>query len=148
MNEYCIAIDTPLGMVEVKYNSDVVTSVRFFQEYENIDYNLPKAENALYYEITKQFKEFFSHERENFDLPHMELPQNFLGDCLLSVKNIPCGETKSYKDIAGILGKDNAPRAVGNALNRNPIPLIIPCHRVVASNGKLLGYRYGTWRKK
>jgi len=64
------------------------------------------------------------------------------------VKKIPKGEVKTYAEIAKAIGHANAFRAVGNALNKNPDLQVIPCHRVVRSDGKIGGYRYGTHRKR
>ena len=61
---------------------------------------------------------------------------------------IPFGETLSYKDVAASIGNEKAVRAVGNANGRNKIAIIIPCHRVIGSNGKLVGYASGVWRKE
>ncbi|MGC9099225.1 MAG: methylated-DNA--[protein]-cysteine S-methyltransferase [Candidatus Micrarchaeia archaeon] len=69
-------------------------------------------------------------------------------DVLLEVYKIPKGETRSYKEIAKSVGRPFAYRAVGNALKKNPMPIIIPCHRVVRSDGKLGGYSFGGEAKK
>jgi O-6-methylguanine DNA methyltransferase len=61
---------------------------------------------------------------------------------------IPYGETRSYGEIANMIGQPKAARAVGNACNKNPVPLVIPCHRVVGSDGKLVGYAFGLERKE
>ena len=66
---------------------------------------------------------------------------------LLAVCAVPKGETRSYKQIAEQVGMPRAYRAVGNALNKNPLPMIVPCHRVIRSDGKIGGYRFGTRRK-
>jgi methylated-DNA-[protein]-cysteine S-methyltransferase len=66
---------------------------------------------------------------------------------LIAVYAIPKGETRSYKQIAEQIGSPRACRAVGNALNKNPLPVFVPCHRVVGSNGKIGGYKSGTRRK-
>lgn len=84
--------------------------------------------------------------------PHLDLPIDirvtaFQQRVLDELKRIPYGETRSYGDIAKAIGKPKAARAVGNACNKNPIPLVIPCHRVVGSTGKLTGYAFGLERK-
>lgn len=65
-----------------------------------------------------------------------------------ALKNVPLGETRSYRDIATILGRPTAARAVANACKQNPYTLIIPCHRIIGSRGKLAGYAGGFWRKE
>ncbi|MEM9955824.1 MAG: bifunctional DNA-binding transcriptional regulator/O6-methylguanine-DNA methyltransferase Ada [Chloroflexota bacterium] len=85
--------------------------------------------------------------------PHLDLPLDirvtaFQQRVLDELKRIPYGETRSYGEIAKAIGKPKAARAVGNACNKNPVPLVIPCHRVVSSSGKLTGYAFGLERKK
>ena len=85
--------------------------------------------------------------------PHIDLPLDirvtaFQQRVLDELKRIPYGETRSYGEIAEAIGKPKAARAVGNACNKNPVPLVIPCHRVIGSNGKLTGYAYGIeWKQ-
>ncbi len=71
----------------------------------------------------------------------------FQKDVLISVLSIPKGETRTYKQIADNIGRNNAYRAVGNALKKNPFPLIIPCHRVIRSDGRIGNYVFGSKRK-
>ncbi|MDQ7027409.1 MAG: bifunctional DNA-binding transcriptional regulator/O6-methylguanine-DNA methyltransferase Ada [Anaerolineae bacterium] len=85
--------------------------------------------------------------------PHIDLPLDirvtaFQQRVLDELKRIPYGETRTYGEIAKAIGQPKAARAVGNACNKNPVPIIIPCHRVVGSNGKLTGYAFGLERKK
>ncbi|MEG0919389.1 MAG: methylated-DNA--[protein]-cysteine S-methyltransferase [Anaerovoracaceae bacterium] len=91
----------------------------------------------------KQLEEFLEGKRKKFDLPLNPSGTEFQKSVWKELSNIPYGETKSYKDIAIAIGNPNGCRAVGLANNKNPIPIIIPCHRVVGSNGKLVGYAYG-----
>ena len=85
--------------------------------------------------------------------PHIDLPLDirvtaFQQRVLDELKRIPYGETRTYGEIAKAIGQPKAARAVGNACNKNPVPLIIPCHRVVGSNGNLTGYAFGLERKQ
>ena len=92
-----------------------------------------------------QLEEYFSGERKSFSLPLdlTELPP-FHRDVLKMVYTIPYGKTRSYKQIAVALGNAKAARAVGQANGNNPIPIVIPCHRVIGNRGELTGYAYGT----
>jgi O-6-methylguanine DNA methyltransferase len=72
----------------------------------------------------------------------------FEKEVLLATLDIGRGETATYKEIAAMVGRPRACRAVGNALNRNPLPIIVPCHRIVACNNRIGGYRYGILVKK
>jgi methylated-DNA-[protein]-cysteine S-methyltransferase len=96
---------------------------------------IAKAENQL--------EEYMTGERTVFDLPLKPEGTEFQKKVWNALLLIPYGETKSYKDIAVLVGNPKGCRAVGMANNRNPIPVIIPCHRVIGANGSLVGYGGG-----
>ena len=98
---------------------------------------------ALTNEASNQIQEYMAGKRRSFDLPLAPQGSDFQKQVWDALCEIPYGETRSYRDIAEAVGNAKACRAVGNANNKNPIPLIIPCHRVIASNGGLGGYAYG-----
>jgi O-6-methylguanine DNA methyltransferase len=91
----------------------------------------------------QELKEYFAGERREFSIPLDLRGTDFQLACWRALLAIPYGETRSYADIARAVGKGNAFRAVGMANNRNPIAIIVPCHRVIASNGTLCGYGGG-----
>jgi methylated-DNA-[protein]-cysteine S-methyltransferase len=93
-------------------------------------------------------EEYFKGTRREFDLKLRIEGTDFQRRVWDSLCGIPYGCTASYGEIAAIIGNPKASRAVGNANNRNRIPIIIPCHRVVGCNGKLTGYAGGLWRKE
>lgn len=88
----------------------------------------------------KQLKEYFSGERKSFDLILDIKATDFRKKVWVELMNIPYGEVRSYSDIAKAIGNEKAVRAIGQANKANPIPIIIPCHRVIGKNEKLLGY--------
>lgn len=90
-----------------------------------------------------QLLEYFAGERKKFDLPYVLYGTPFQKSVWKALADIPYGETRSYKDIALAIGAAKAVRAIGGANNRNPIPIVIPCHRVIGSNGALVGYGGG-----
>ena len=90
-----------------------------------------------------QLEEYFDGQRKTFDLLLNPSGTTYHKRVWQALLDIPYGELFSYKEIATVIGDANASRAVGLANNRNPIPIIIPCHRVVGSNGKMMGYAYG-----
>lgn len=92
---------------------------------------------------SSELKEYFAGERREFSFPLDLRGTNFQLACWSALLAIPYGETRSYGDIARAIGKPNAFRAVGMANNRNPIAVVVPCHRVIASNGGLCGYGGG-----
>jgi len=94
-------------------------------------------------EACQQLTEYFAGERKEFDLPLQLSGTEFQVQVLEELLRIPYGETTSYGDIAKRIGRPNAMRAVGAANGRNPIPIVIPCHRVIGSSGDLTGFGGG-----
>lgn len=92
---------------------------------------------------TIQLDEYFQGERTTFSLPFKLTGTPFQLAVWKELQNIPYGQTTSYKEIAQKINKPKAYRVVGMANNKNPLPIIIPCHRVIGSNGKLIGYAGG-----
>jgi methylated-DNA-[protein]-cysteine S-methyltransferase len=107
-----------------------------------------KAANKITDKAAKQLEEYFSGKRKQFDLPLRPSGTAFQQNVWKALISIPYGETRSYKQVAQMVGNPDASRAVGMANNRNPIVIIVPCHRVVGSNGSLVGYAYGLEMKK
>lgn len=99
-------------------------------------------------ETVRQLTEYFAGERKIFDLPLSLHGTEFQRSVWMELLKIPYGETRSYKQIAAAVGNDKASRAVGMANNRNKIPIIIPCHRVIGSNKKMVGYAGGLDKKE
>ncbi|QDS35887.1 methylated-DNA--[protein]-cysteine S-methyltransferase [Brevibacillus brevis] len=108
----------------------------------------PTRNDAINESAKKQLEEYFAGNRKTFDVPTVLYGTPFQKAVWNELSNIPYGETRSYKDIALAIGAAKAVRAIGGANNRNPIPVIIPCHRVVGSNGALVGYGGGISIKK
>ncbi|HEX5138548.1 MAG TPA: methylated-DNA--[protein]-cysteine S-methyltransferase [Planctomycetota bacterium] len=99
-------------------------------------------------EVRRQIADYFAGRRREFDLPAApELPR-FTGAVLAAVARIPFGETRSYGEIAAAVGSPKAARAVGQAVGSNPLPLLIPCHRVLAAEGRIGGFGGGLpWKR-
>ena len=95
-----------------------------------------------------QLAEYLAGKRKKFDVKLAPKGTAFQQKVWKELLKIPYGQTRSYKDLAIAIGKPNAARAVGMALNKNPIPLIIPCHRVIGSNGSLTGFALGLETKR
>ena len=99
-------------------------------------------------ESSRQLDEYFSGKRREFNLPLRLADTDFREKVWSNLRKIACGETISYKQLAQMCGSPNGYRCVANACGLNPIAIIIPCHRVVASNGKVGGYTGGVDKKK
>ena len=106
------------------------------------------APSELTNEAAKQIEEYLAGERQEFDVPIFPKGTEFQRSVWNALMTIPYGETRSYRQVAQMLGKPNAQRAVGLANNKNPIWIIIPCHRVIGSNGSLVGYGGGLEMKE
>ncbi len=90
-----------------------------------------------------QLTEYFQGKRKTFDLPLLPIGSDFQQEVWQQMSKIPYGETRSYKELATALGNSNKARAVGQAANRNPLPIVVPCHRVIGSSGRLTGFAGG-----
>jgi methylated-DNA-[protein]-cysteine S-methyltransferase len=132
--------NTDIGKITIAEEDGYITHVLFGHE------NLPDSrvnETALLKDAHKQISEYLKGERRSFDLPLSPSGTEFQQRVWKALTGIPYGETVTYEDIARKVGNEKACRAVGMANNRNPISLIIPCHRVIGKNGKLTGYGGG-----
>ncbi len=100
-------------------------------------------------DVRRQLDEYFSGSRQAFDLPiDWRLVRGFAGGVLRATARIPFGAVSTYRDIAARAGSPNAYRAAGNALGSNPVPIVVPCHRVLHAGGGLGGYTGGLDRKR
>jgi len=99
-------------------------------------------------QLERELTEYFASERREFDVVLDVKGTPFEDRVWEQLLAIPCGQTRSYGEIAGTLGKPGASRAVGRANGANYVSIVIPCHRVIDSNGNLHGYGGGLWRKK
>lgn len=137
-----------------KYNSiigDIFISAdeNFLLSVQFVNHNfIENKENKIIRQTKKQLDEYFRGKRKKFELPLNPKGTEFQKKVWLQLMNIPYGKTATYKDIATLIGNTNASRAVGNANNKNPIAIIIPCHRVIGSNNKLTGYAGGLDKKE
>jgi methylated-DNA-[protein]-cysteine S-methyltransferase len=132
---------TEIGVIGIAENGEAITNV-FFEKDKRIE-NSIKQETQLLKEAGRQLMEYFQGNKKKFDLPLRPEGTEFQKAVWKALQTIPYGETSSYKQVAEKIGNPKACRAVGMANNRNPIAIIIPCHRVIGSSGKLVGYAGG-----
>ncbi|MEM9695716.1 MAG: methylated-DNA--[protein]-cysteine S-methyltransferase [Myxococcota bacterium] len=104
--------------------------------------------NAVTREVARQLPQWFAGERNEFEVPILLSGTEFQCDVWDALRQIPRGQTRSYRELAEAIGRPAAVRAVGRANGENALALIVPCHRVIGSDGKLVGYGGGLWRKK
>lgn len=138
---------TALGWMKISADEDHITSV-VFDDNDEMGLLEPETENPLLLKCREQLQEYFEGKRHDFDLPLAPKGTGFQQEVWQNLMRIPYGHTISYLTLAQTLGDINATRAVANANGRNPLAIIVPCHRVIGSNGSLTGYAGGLWRKK
>ena len=135
---------TCIGPISIEDNGFALTKISF--EDSSIEESIeksPLAEMAL-----EQLNEYFSGIRFDFSLPLAPAGTPFMQAVWQALATIPYAELRTYGDIAEQIGRPKAARAVGMANNRNPLPIIIPCHRVIGASGKLVGYAGGVEKKE
>lgn len=135
---------SPIGIIEITADEDGITSLYFVDEKTKPN----NKTNSLLKESVTQLEEYFNGIRKDFGLKLSPQGTDFQKRVWTQLETIPFGKTVSYLDVSIMLGDANATRAVGNANGSNPISIIIPCHRVIGVNGKLVGYGGGLWRKE
>jgi methylated-DNA-[protein]-cysteine S-methyltransferase len=136
---------SPVGTLEICADDTCILSIKFVDESVK---KHRKKKNAIIEIAIRQLTEYFGKKRIVFDLPLKPDGTVFQKKVWITLLRVPYGQTSTYKEIADKIGKPGAVRAVGRANSSNPIPIIIPCHRVIGCNQHLTGYAGGIWRKE
>ena len=132
--------NTDFGSIVIESDGSAITGLKTNSNAKHDGINKP---DKLTDSAAKELDEFFTGKRKVFDLPLNPHGTDFQRSVWKALQDIPYGETRSYKQIAEAIGNPKACRAVGLANNKNPIWVIIPCHRVIGANGALTGYGGG-----
>lgn len=142
---YYMVYNSPLGKLYLTEEEGFITKISFSSEVIGgyVDKTTPLLEN-----LSVQLDEYFLGKRRTFEVPFKLRGTEFMKKVWAALIKIPYGQTATYKDIAVQSGNAKACRAVGMANNKNPIAIVIPCHRVIGSNGKLVGYAGGLYVKE
>ena len=133
---------TPVGKLYIEAEEDFLTKLSFFE------LSGKRLETPVIKETYRQLTEYFEGNRKTFDIPLKLEGTDFQKSVWHALMKIPYGKTATYLEIAETIGNPKASRAVGMANNKNKIPIIIPCHRVIGTNGSLTGYAGGLEIKK
>ena len=146
MKEYKAYYQSEIGLLEIISTDKSIKSINFVDSKDELidQTSLPSVLAAC----LVQLDEYFKGERQDFSLNLEPEGTDFQKAVWGQLTTIPYGQTVSYLDIARLVGDEKAVRAVGAANGHNKISIIIPCHRVIGSNGKLTGYGGGLWRKE
>ncbi len=155
---YIKYVETKLGMIGIVEKDNKIVKVIIINENDKNskdkedsknDYeNYQEKDTELLLKAKNELEEYFEGKRKEFDLPLEQEGTEFQKRVWNALEKIPYGETRTYKEVAKMVGNEKASRAVGMANNKNNIPIIVPCHRVIGSNGKLVGYALGLDMKK
>ena len=132
---------SPIGIINVLYAEEGVYKITLVKSIPK-DY-FEERKNDLGDKVISELKEYFNGQRKIFDFPLVIIGTDFQRTVWKELRKINYGETKTYSDIAKNIGKPNACRAVGNANNKNPFMIVIPCHRVIGKNKNSGGYAFG-----
>jgi len=144
---YKLDYESPIGVVEIIGTHEAINSILFSEENKIVNFLQPETPPVLA-ECYNQLDEYFKGERHEFTFPYQFEGTNFQKIVWNALIKIPYAETGSYKDIAVLIGNEKAIRAVGSANGKNKLSIVIPCHRIIGSNGNLTGYAGGLWRKE
>jgi methylated-DNA-[protein]-cysteine S-methyltransferase len=149
-------VDSPVGLLILKSEGEVLTGIYMSGAYQDAPSQMPSdlhrwvldPDAAPLRETARQLEEYFKGERHEFDLPLRLDGTEFQRRAWRNLLEIPYGKTRSYGEQAERIGNPKASRAVGLANGRNPIPIVVPCHRVIGANGSLTGFGGGIARKR
>lgn len=134
--------NSPIGILEVVADEQAILAIDF------VKIQKPNNNNALTKKCVVELEEYFSGKRKAFSVPYKLSGTIFQNEVYQSLIKIPYASIISYGDLAKMIDRPKAARAIGQAVNKNKIAIIVPCHRVLGSSGELVGYASGIHRKK
>lgn len=140
---YLARTDSPIGRIELTSDGDAITTLSIERDGALPHDALPVVTNAVLDEAVRQLGEYFAGTRVEFELPVHLKGTEFQKSVWAILARLPFGEYTSYGEIGHELGRATAGRAVGGAVGANPVPLIVGCHRVLSSDGRITGYSGG-----
>lgn len=145
MNTFVTYFESPIGQLRITGNDDGVEGILFLDVPET---GHTFSDHRVALECAIELKEYFQGDRTDFTIPLAPKGTMFQQLVWNELLKIPFGRKRSYGDIAMAVGNEKMIRAVGTANARNPIAIIVPCHRVIGADGSLTGYAGGLWRKE
>jgi methylated-DNA-[protein]-cysteine S-methyltransferase len=139
--------ESPIGLLKIGGTEQFIGELTFVDNQDQLTYGVPGVTEVMH-ECTEQLIEYFHGSRQKFDVPVNQEGTEFQIRVWKELMEIPYGKTISYMDMAKRLGDPKVIRAAAAANGKNPITIIVPCHRVIGSDRSLVGYSGGMWRKK
>ncbi len=137
----CQYLHTPIGVLRLVCEDEHLTRIEFENQYS--DDGEQESADPVLDDCARQLDDYFSGRRQQFALPLAPGGTPFQQSVWNELREIPYGESRSYREIARAIGNPAAVRAVGAANGRNPLPIVVPCHRVIGSDGRLTGFAGG-----
>ena len=147
MTVHALEVASPLGILQLISEADYLVELNWEGAHKALS-GTAGSRPAILTTAADELSQFFSGHRHDFSVPVKPMGTAFQLSVWHELQTIKWGETYSYRDIAKRLGKPTGSRAVGGAVGRNPIPIFIPCHRIVGANGSLTGFSGGLQNKK
>jgi len=153
MNIEIVYYKSPLGVLEIRSTGNAISDVLFINSWKGAriveaDISFVEPKSPIIKNCAKQLDEYFAGTRTEFNIHLLQTGTEFQQSVWAELCNIPYGRTISYLELSKRLGNTKAIRAVGTANGNNSISIIVPCHRVIGSNGQLVGYGGDLWRKQ
>ena len=134
---------SPIGWIKIKATNEYIEAIEFTDKIAEVSF-----QNSITKACGNQLNEYFLKKREKFELPVKLTGTVFQEKVWKELCNIPYGEITTYKEIARKIGNEKAFRAVGTAIGKNPIAILVPYHRVIGADGSMTGYAYGIQKKE
>ncbi len=143
INVFIIRLDSPIGRLELRADESAVTGLSIARDGILPNDDLPERSNEVLELARRQLEEYFAGQRTTFDLPVRLTGTPFQRAVWAELERLGWGEAISYGALATAVGKPGSARAIGGAVGANPVPIIVGCHRVLASDGRITGYSGG-----
>ena len=140
-------LNSPLGLLKITLKNDKLVSINYESNENNLN-DISLDDNNIMIDIKNQLHDYFEGKRKDFDIQLDIKGTQFEKDVYRALKKVSYGKITTYKELAQKSGHPKAYRAVGTALKKNKIPIIIPCHRVLKTNKGIGNYNGGKWRKE
>ena len=148
--QYTKYYDSPVGEIEISGTNSAVNAILFVETQKRPSPQKPETveDSEAIVQCISQLDEYFEGNRTIFDFPYNQTGTEFQLKVWRALEDIPYGKTISYLELSRRVGNEKAIRAVGTTNGKNQITIVVPCHRVIGSNGTLVGYGGDLWRKK
>ncbi len=140
--EKSLSFKSLIGIIKITEDDGYITKISLVDKFDRSN------NSELLIKTKQELEEYFSLKRTRFDIPIKFTGSTFQVKVWKSLLTVPYGRTLTYGEVANLIGNPKASRAVGMACNKNPLMIVVPCHRIIGKNKKMVGYAYGTLIKQ